>query len=556
MKKFASFLVFVLICVIGLATYAYFTSYYTVTFISDGVGSKKKIMKGKSILNEYNPSKEGYKFLYWMDDNTIVDTNYNLDYNAILVAVFDKIVVAKTYTVKFDTDGGNTIEDQTVKEGDTIKEPEAPVKQGYVFKEWVLDDKGYDFNEEVTKDITLKAVYIKESVKTYLVNFNTDGGSHINSRRVEEGGVVTRPSNPVKQGYTFKEWHLNGVKYNFGQKVTKNITLVAVYKVDERKTYTIKFDTKGGSAIANQLVKNGDKVTEPTAPTKEGYAFAGWLYNNNKYDFSTKINSDMTLEAVYYAVAADTNAYVISFDTDGGSPVSSQLVKEGDKVTKPSNPTKSGYTFKEWTFNGESYNFNTPVTKIMLLKATYTKNKPEEKPKEEQPQVEVKKYTVIFDSEGGTTVSSQQVKEGDKVTKPSNPTKSGYTFKEWLYMGNSYDFNTPVTSNMTLLAAYDEEIHELKRYTVAFDTDGGNAISSQQVNEGDRAVKPANPEKEGYTFVRWEYNGTEYNFNATVTMDITLRAVYKVKEVEQPQPEPNPEPEPSDEGENETIDNQ
>lgn len=69
--------------------------------------------------------------------------------------------------------------------------------------------------------------------ETYIVKFDTDGGSLVNQQTVVEGGFITEPSNPTKSGYTFKEWTLEGVPFNFSNEVTKDITLVATWEVKE-----------------------------------------------------------------------------------------------------------------------------------------------------------------------------------------------------------------------------------------------------------------------------------------------------------------------------------
>ena len=63
------------------------------------------------------------------------------------------------------------------------------------------------------------------------------------------------------------------------------------------KKHTIKFDSDGGTAIADQVVKSGSTAFEPVAPTKEGYAFAGWFNGEDEWDFSTAVEADMTLKA-------------------------------------------------------------------------------------------------------------------------------------------------------------------------------------------------------------------------------------------------------------------
>lgn len=64
-----------------------------------------------------------------------------------------------------------------------------------------------------------------------------------------------------------------------------------------------------------------------------------------------------------------------------------------------------------------------------------------------------KTYEVKFDSAGGSSVETQEVKKNGTVTKPANPTKEGYEFENWLLDGTAYDFNAKVTSSFTLVAS-------------------------------------------------------------------------------------------------------
>jgi len=148
-------------------------------------------------------------------------------------------------------------------------------------------------------------------------------------------------------------------------------------------------------------------------------------------------------------------------------------------------------------------------------------------------QQSTKKYTVTFDSNGGSSVDKQTVESGKKAAKPANPTKDGYTFIEWTLNGKTYDFNNTVTSNITLVATWKkvETKPEVVKYTVTFNSNGGSAISSQTVVSGVKAVKPANPTKDGYTFVEWTLNGKTYDFNTAVTSNITLVASWKTNVV-------------------------
>ena len=109
------------------------------------------------------------------------------------------------------------------------------------------------------------------------------------------------------------------------------------------------------------------------------------------------------------------------------------------------------------------------------------------------------------------------------VVKPTNPTKTGYTFVKWQLDDEDYDFNTKITKNITLTAVWEAK----EQYTVSFNSNGGSDIKDVKVYDGDKLKKPTNPTRSGYTFVKWQLDGNDYNFNNSVTKDITLSAVWK-----------------------------
>ena len=163
--------------------------------------------------------------------------------------------------------------------------------------EWQLNGKKYDFSANVVSDITLKAVW-KSNTKSFNITFNSDGGTKVNPQTVEEGKLVTKPVNPTKTGYVFEAWQLNGKNYDFNTKVSSDITLVAKYRA--LKIISITFDTgEGGSRVPTQTIVEGNKINVPAVPTKEGYRFVEWQLNGKKFDFNTKITSDITLKALW-----------------------------------------------------------------------------------------------------------------------------------------------------------------------------------------------------------------------------------------------------------------
>jgi uncharacterized repeat protein (TIGR02543 family) len=114
--------------------------------------------------------------------------------------------------------------------------------------------------------------------------------------QVKSGDKVTKPEDPVINGYRFIGWYLNDVKYDFDLPVTGNLILVAKFEKINIQ-YIVNFDSDGGSPINSITVVDGNKVTKPTDPTKDGYRFIGWYKDDVLFDFDTEIRSDVSLKA-------------------------------------------------------------------------------------------------------------------------------------------------------------------------------------------------------------------------------------------------------------------
>ena len=176
--------------------------------------------------------------------------------------------------------------------------------------------------------------------------------------------------------------------------------------------------------------------------------------NNILFDFSSKINKDITLTAKWVAKESEkTDKITVSFDSNGGTDIEAQVIDVNSKVIKPINPTRDGYKFVEWQLNSKTFDFKTEVTKSIVLIAKWEKvTNPEE----------TTKYTVTFDSQNGTSVKSQTVENGKTATKPSNPTRDGYVFKGWYYNGSVFSFNLKITKNISHFKGRDKIIDHSK----------------------------------------------------------------------------------------------
>ncbi len=153
---------------------------------------------------------------------------------------------------------------------------------------------------------------------------------------VQAGEKAIEPDVPSRQGYQFTDWYLDDTKYDFNAAVTGNMTLTAKWTAN---SYTITFDTNGGSAVAPITQDYGTDITAPAAPTKTGYTFMGWEPEIP----ATMPAGDMTITAQWRI-----NRYTVTFDTDGGSAVAPITQDYGTAITAPADPTREGYTFMGW----------------------------------------------------------------------------------------------------------------------------------------------------------------------------------------------------------------
>ena len=410
---------------------------YKITFNVDGKTKTIEVSETSEInLEDLGfEEKNGYA-LKWYVDGKEYNFTEPLTSDMSIEGKYEKTT---NYTVKFNSNGGSKVNNQTISSGGKATEPTDVKKEGYILDGWYLNNKKYDFNTVVSENITLTAKWSEDpNVKRYEVKFNSDGGSSVSSQRIIENKTASQPKNPTKSGYAFEGWYLGNTEYNFSSKVTSNITLTAKWR--ELQKFTVSFDTDGGSSVATQTVYEGSEATKPSNPTKSEYAFEGWYLGNTKYDFSSKVTSNITLTAKW----RELQKFTVSFDTDGGSSVATQTVYGGSEATKPSNPTKSGYAFEGWYLGNTEYNFSSKVTSNITLTAKWR---------------ELQKFTVSFDTDGGSSVATQTVYEGSKATKPSNPTKNNNDFVKWTLDGSEYKFDKEVTKNITLVAVWKERTH-------------------------------------------------------------------------------------------------
>ena len=477
--------------------------YQNVVYILDGKEYRKeKVLDGEKI-EEPNIKQENFKGWY-------TDKNYTNKYNFKNSVTKDIILYGKIeestqkYTVQY-IDEGKIIKEEALEEGSIINAPEV-TKEGHTFIGWYEGEEKYDVYEPITRNLILESKY---EINKYKVRFINEDESVLQEETLDYGSIPTyKKETPTKTRteeytYEFDKWTPEITK------VTSDQEYKATYKKTKNK-YTITYINEG-TEYHKEILEYGSVITSIQDPTKEGHTFIGWYTKDNEeVTHPITVTKNITLYSRY-----NINIYTVSFYHNNKKYVEDQKVKYGESAIKPStDPTKEDYNFSGWVIKGTNnkYDFTSKVTKDIELESSFT-TKPI--------------YTVTFKIEN-EVILTENVIEGHKVTSKEAPYKKGYLFDKWYSdeeLTTENNFDEKIMSDKTIYGKYNENKH-----TVTYINEGTTYYTEEVLDSFTAKGPSTNPSKIGYTFKYWSLkeNGEEYNFNAEVTKDITLYAVYEI----------------------------
>ena len=246
--------------------------------------------------------------------------------------------------------------------------------------------------------------------------------------------------------------------------------------------------TLGGSSEDIQIiVKNGESFTAPSAeglPRPDGISEDAQLYwtdeNGNCYKPGDTVPADVSM----LSITGDYEVIYLPGTYGTGSAVTDMKPHNNILTLRGALFTRAGYTQVGWaTVDGGE--------KVYDFKDIYTKNEALTL----YPVWNTNKYTITFDTNGGSEIAPITQDYGTQIAAPANPTRKGYTFKGW-------DKEIPETmpaENITVKAQW-----EINQYTITFDTNGGSEIAPITQDYGTEITAPANPTRKGYTFKGWD----------------------------------------------------
>ena len=257
------------------------------------------------------------------------------------------------------------------------------------------------------------------------------------------------------------------------------------------------------------IVKNGESFTAPSAeglPRPDGISEDAQLYwtdeNGNCYKPGDTVPADVSM----LSITGDYEVIYLPGTYGTGSAVTDMKPHNNILTLRGALFTRAGYTQVGWsTVDGGE--------KVYGFEDVYTKNEALTL----YPVWNTNKYTITFDTNGGSEIAPITQDYGTKITAPDNPTRKGYTFKGW-------DKEIPETmpaENITVKAQW-----KINQYTITFDTNGGSEIAPITQDYGTEITAPDNPTRKGYTFKGWDKEIPE----TMPAENITVKAQWEINQ--------------------------
>ena len=349
-------------------------------------------------------------------------------------------VYAVTFNYKDDKTATAT---QNVEYGNMATEPQKVDRPGYRFLGWFTEDgKAFDFSTPITKSMTLTAKWEIVNINAYIIPITSDGTQLV-------GAGFDMALNTTTLG---------------------RVGLPGYEDEDAVRIHFATFASSAGLADANDYFPGTDPlVVKAVADLKNGLErrFAAGVNEAKADGIMSKTNwtylhvGELDDEEDTNFLSGNLVFYSTRFVTEDSEHVTGMPNAEythnavavydyyldGETITIPDAvPERYGYDFLGWSVKA------VPAENDKLLKAGDTVTVDGDVVF--TAQWKLKEYTVSFDSKGGTKVDSQIVEHGSTATKPGNPHRNDYTFKGWYLDGKKFDFSTPITGDITLVARW------------------------------------------------------------------------------------------------------
>ena len=438
---------------------------YKVTYKVDGeqVGEAETYEFNAPVTLREAPEKEGYTFSGWSRD-----TGFNMPAKDVVI---EGSFTINNYTVTYLVDGKQTGETETYQYNQEVTVKADAEREGYTFSGWSSEDVKENFIQKLlsnsiagrTFHMPAKNVVIEGSfdINSYKVTYKVDGKPVGEVETYNYGTLVTVRQSPEKEGYTFSGWS----RTEAFEMPARDIVIEGSYKIN---SYTVTYKVDGEQYGETETYEYGAAVTLREKPSREGYTFKGWSYENG---FKMPAE-DVVIEGSY-----EINSYTVTYKVDGQQYGEPEVYKYNELVRLKSEPTKEGYTFSHWNY-GED--FLMPAKDVVI-----------------EGSFGINSYTVTYKVDGVQYGSTETYEYGSTVTLREEPEREGYTFNGWNRKGN---FTMPAGDIVI------EGSFKVNEYTVTYFVDDKFYDSIETYSYGSQVKLKEAPQKEGYTFSGWDHD--------------------------------------------------
>ncbi len=425
-----------------------------------------------------------------------------------LLGACDAPAETTSFEVFFDTMGGSEIDAITVDLADPVSAPDDPVKEGYVFDGWYLDENyrnAYDFANPITGDLTLYAKWVEDTdddpddpISETTITFVSNGGSAVAPITADAGSPVTAPAAPTREGFVFGGWYTDAsftTPFTFDDMPQNDVTLYAKWIAATVDTVTITFHTNGGSIVNAIVAEPGDAIGPPAEPIKEGFVFGGWYADSaltTAYEIPT-VMPDVDTDVYAKWINPADLVYTVSFESNGGSFIEPVVQTKGQNITPPVDPTKDNFVFDGWFTDSQltnAYGFDDAPTSDFTLYAAWVEDT-------------AGMVRLSFETFDGTPIDDLWVEPGVYTLLPTHTYLEGHAFFAWYYnatLTSRAPLGIAATSDMTFYAKY-EAFADIVVFT--FDSNGGSYVYPIWAGVGRMVDQPDDPVKTGYDFDGW-----------------------------------------------------
>jgi uncharacterized repeat protein (TIGR02543 family) len=262
------------------------------------------------------------------------------------------------------------------------------VRQYNIYDDEILDASYSSGYNQVSKFIALLIEIPDADAQIATVNFFVQGAllssNQFMIEDVADGGggsstpsnTIAAPTDPTLTDYIFLGWYdANDVLWDFSANPVESdeVNLYAKFVSDDTTIHSVFFEEGLGSALDDRRVIDGEALDQPSDPLLLGHELTHWYLDEDLtqiYDFSTVVTTDLTLYAGY-----EIGDYTITFDTNGGTDVTSITAAYQASISRPANPTRSGYNFAGWYTDEDltdAFSFNTMPGYDLTLHAKWS----------------------------------------------------------------------------------------------------------------------------------------------------------------------------------------